>query len=143
MHVSRSPESLLIRRAPPSHNLGEGGKELSEPMRRGAERTTPRDFPVKPLNWHNQVFFATRRCHCRFFCSTSKMPQPLGHRAGPPVASSINRQRIISKHLRRLLGYSLQRNIPHRARLPPGPSGLVIKGDRQSNVQRVRMSVPA
>ena len=53
MRVSRSPESLLVQRAPPSHNLGGGGKELSEPLRRGAERTTPRDFPVKPLNWHN------------------------------------------------------------------------------------------
>ena len=78
-----------------------------------------------------------------FECLKGFIIQPLGHRAGPPVASSNNRQRIISKYYRRLLGYSLQRNILHRALLPPGPSGLVLKGDGQSNVQRVRLSTPA
>ena len=126
MRLGRSSESLLIKRAPPSHHPGGGGNDPSEPMRRGAERTTPREISPKPSNWSNQVFllqvaaiaaFSAVRQRCRNLSDTERGPQGLLRQSITDCIGS----------LRRLLGCFRQRTIPHRAPLPLGPSGHVTK----------------
>ena len=51
--------------------------------------------------------------------------------------------RNTSEYYRRLLGWFRQRTIPHRALLPPGPSGFDNKGNGQNSGRRVRQSTPA
>ena len=85
------------------------GQRPPEPMRRGAERTAPREFPQKPFNWYTQFLFLLQvaaiavfsavRQRCRNVSDTERGPHCLFRQSIKDYIGS----------LRHLLGFFRQR----------------------------------